>query len=232
MKELLMLLQADRCADVLIAYSDVFKVVLPAQIFATSPDDERRAVFLAANRLPGDAALRLSLLLSYREKGDDAPYKALCDEADRLLRSLHASNVLRRRVLSILGALPMLPAADERQLAQALLKNERTALQDALSLLTAVASQKRDNHLLKSLFVTGECLVAMTAVGLCLTPSDLAVTGDDLLQLGISPGPLVGRLLGEMVEQVLTCNVPNKRDNLLLWAAQRISQTKMNFSAQ
>ena len=232
MKELLMLLQADCCADVLLKYSDVLQVVLPANIFTKPPNDARKAVLMAADRLPGDAALRLSLLLSYREKCEDAPSEPLCGEADRLLCSLHASNALRRKILSILGALPMLPAADEGQLAQTLLKYGKEALQDALSLLTAIASEKQDNHLLESLIMTGEYLTALTKGGLCLSPGDLAVTGDDLLQLGIAPGPFVGRLLGEMVEQVLTRNVPNKRDDLLLWAVRRIRQTAADFSAQ
>jgi tRNA nucleotidyltransferase (CCA-adding enzyme) len=230
-KELLLLLQADSCAAALIAYSDVLQAVLPAQIFAKPPDDARRTVLLAADRLPGDAALRLALLLSYREKGEDAPNEPLCDEAERLLRDLHTSNAFRRRVLLILNALPVLPADNERQLAQSLLTHKKESLHDALSVLTAVASEKRDSRLLESLFKTGKHLTAITACKLCLSPGDLAVSGDDLLRLGISPGPLVGKLLGEMVEQVLIRNVPNERDALLLWAAQRITQPTADLSA-
>ncbi len=44
---------------------------------------------------------------------------------------------------------------------------------------------------------------------------DLAVNGRDLLELGFQPGPELGRTLKELLEAVLSGQVPNRREELL-----------------
>jgi hypothetical protein len=58
-----------------------------------------------------------------------------------------------------------------------------------------------------------------------LEASQLAVTGDDLVAgLGIEPGPLIGQLLGELLEAVLDDPALNSRDRLLGLARQRATR--------
>lgn len=52
--------------------------------------------------------------------------------------------------------------------------------------------------------------------------ADLAVTGADLLALGATPGPAVGKLLETLLQQVMDGTVPNEREALLRTAAERI----------
>ena len=51
--------------------------------------------------------------------------------------------------------------------------------------------------------------------GACLSVSDLAVNGRDLMALGYAPGPGLGRVLNGLLEQVLAGELPNDRDALL-----------------
>ena len=48
-----------------------------------------------------------------------------------------------------------------------------------------------------------------------VTLKDLAVTGNDLIAEGISPGPEMGKLLGEMLNEVLDDPSKNNREYLL-----------------
>ncbi len=50
---------------------------------------------------------------------------------------------------------------------------------------------------------------------------DLAISGEDLLALGMAPGPAVGELLGELLRQVMEETVPNERAALLRLAGER-----------
>jgi tRNA nucleotidyltransferase (CCA-adding enzyme) len=51
--------------------------------------------------------------------------------------------------------------------------------------------------------------------GEAVTRGQLAVTGEDLSQAGIKPGPAMGKLLGRMLELVLDDPTQNTRDTLL-----------------
>lgn len=55
----------------------------------------------------------------------------------------------------------------------------------------------------------------------CFSRGDLAVRGSDLLALGIANGPAVGRVLGELLEQVIGGTLENDRA-LLLAEAERM----------
>ena len=51
----------------------------------------------------------------------------------------------------------------------------------------------------------------------CCRVSQLAVNGRDLMDLGVPPGPAVGKLLAAALDQVLNENIPNERAALLGW---------------
>jgi len=50
----------------------------------------------------------------------------------------------------------------------------------------------------------------------------LAVSGSDLIALGLKPGPTIGRILKELEELVIDDPLRNERDYLLTEAKQRI----------
>ena len=65
----------------------------------------------------------------------------------------------------------------------------------------------------------------------CLSVKDLAVDGNDLLQLGMEPGPRMGRLLNEMLEQVAEGTLENDQAALLAYAKANIGIISRNISA-
>lgn len=58
--------------------------------------------------------------------------------------------------------------------------------------------------------------------GLPLEMKDLAVNGTDLIDLGYTPGPLLGTVLNELMDLVLEDPSQNQRENLLQAARQRL----------
>lgn len=56
----------------------------------------------------------------------------------------------------------------------------------------------------------------------CLTVRDLAVNGNDLISMGLRPGPVIGMVLGTLLEEVTDDMLPNERDFLLRRAGEII----------
>ena len=56
----------------------------------------------------------------------------------------------------------------------------------------------------------------------CFTVKDLAVNGNDLLAMGYSKGPELGRTLNALLEAVLSGELPNEKDALLKAAESRL----------
>ena len=53
------------------------------------------------------------------------------------------------------------------------------------------------------------------AQGQCFSLKDLAISGQDVIAAGVTPGPEVGRALKQALEQVLSGQLPNERSALL-----------------
>ena len=83
---------------------------------------------------------------------------------------------------------------------------------DAAARLAALADE--DERLLNEI----------TAEHGCLRVKDLAVSGNDLLALGLKPGPAVGETLSRLLDLVLDEAIPNEKEALLA-AAQKEIQT-------
>ena len=49
----------------------------------------------------------------------------------------------------------------------------------------------------------------------CFSLKDLAVTGSDLVALGIEKGPRIGVLLDQLLDDVISGKLPNEREALL-----------------
>ena len=67
------------------------------------------------------------------------------------------------------------------------------------------------------------CLRAEIERGSPLGLKDLAVNGDDLRQIGIAPGPAMGRILNQLLQDVLDDPARNTREGLLAAAASLLS---------
>ena len=50
--------------------------------------------------------------------------------------------------------------------------------------------------------------------------------GQDVMAAGIAPGPAVGQVLEELLEWVLSGEIPNERDALLNWISRNQSRSR------
>ena len=69
------------------------------------------------------------------------------------------------------------------------------------------------------------CAAEVEAAETCLSLKDLAVNGGDLIALGFTPGPEIGRCLQALLNRVLDERAPNDRDALLEQARKWLSGT-------
>ena len=90
--------------------------------------------------------------------------------------------------------------------------------------LLAQSMYKREEKLSNNTAVTDE-LNRITESGECYDLRMLAVNGSDLIHMGVGSGKMIGDILGELLEKVITGELNNDRE-ALLEEAQSILQTK------
>jgi len=137
------------------------------------------------------------------------------DMADRILRRLKAPTALRQRVVELIRQhmTPLEP--DKRILRRRLGKYGEEGVREMLALQRADFESKGVGEKTE-LFDTVEALLeALLAENPCLTLKDLAVSGRDLLVMGFSPGPEVGRCLNRLLALVQEEQLPNTKEALL-----------------
>lgn len=69
-------------------------------------------------------------------------------------------------------------------------------------------------------------ITEIRAQELVLKISDLSISGEDLKQLGINPGPPMGNILNKLLDMVVDDPILNDRDTLLKIASELIADTK------
>ena len=82
----------------------------------------------------------------------------------------------------------------------------------------------RDDGGISELLEVRQILRAEIERGAPLGLKNLAVNGDDLRQIGIAPGPAMGRILSELLDKVLEDPTRNSREELLAAAARAASK--------
>ena len=182
-------------------------------------------------RVPAVSALRFAALLhdigkpeTFTQDDDGVGHflghaSAGAAMADRILSGLKASNALREEVAFLvkhhMDRWPCEEKAARRCLSRhGLERMERlTALQ-----MADFGGETGENDLEKWL----ELLRALDQKEGAMTLKTLAVSGRDLMELGIAPGPGLGVILSSLLERVLSGELPNDRAELLR-AAVRFS---------
>ena len=89
-------------------------------------------------------------------------------------------------------------------------------------LLEILAVKKADNiatgnasgPLLEKFDEVGRMIEEITAGGDCYSLDQMALKGDDIKAIGVKEGPLVGRLLEELLEKVIDGELPNEKSSL------------------
>lgn len=179
------------------------------------PKDDRVLVRTLSN-LKTLPVLRLSGLLYYC-----APNAAeRAKNAERVLTELRFDNTTKRDVTKLLSlsdlptegldengfSRPPSPAAARRVLC----RSGRELFRELLELMYEFSGW--DPYFLEMERVADDAL----ARGECTTISELALTGNDLLTLGVSPGRAVGETLNRLLQEVLEIPEKNTKETLSL----------------
>ena len=137
--------------------------------------------------------------------------------ADAALRWLKAPTALREEVVSLVADHMDLWDANEKALRRQLSKRGIDACKKQLALQRADYLSKGvpgDNAHLD--FDAVESLIdKIQAENACPRLSDLAVKGNDLMELGFAPGPRLGQVLETLLDLVLEGDLPNEKEALL-----------------
>jgi len=137
--------------------------------------------------------------------------------ADEILRRLKAPNALREQVVMLIAGhmLPLEP--DKKLLRRRLGKFGKEAVYDLLTLQKADFSAKGTGVQEETdSFAKVEALLGEIAQeDACLTVSDLALNGRDILALGVEPGAHVGACMTFLLNQVQDELLPNDKAVLL-----------------
>jgi len=158
------------------------------------------------------------LLLAIDEEPTDVP-----GAAARLLQRLKSSNADRRTVIELLeGYLPFVSPMDSDAALRSWLAEVSVGWRDLFRLHAGGARAAEDDHRARYLVAAWRHVHSTVLEHPPLTLSDLEIGGADLLALGMEPGPVVGVLLQELLEQVLEDPDRNERGALIAEATRLI----------
>ena len=137
--------------------------------------------------------------------------------ADTVLRRLKSPTVLREQVVFLVEH-HMTPLEPDKKLL--LRRLGKYGTEGVLSLLTLQEADMGSKGTGKSNFEETfvqihNLLEEIFAEDACLTISDLAIDGRDLIALGFTPGPQLGQCLAGLLEQVQNEVLPNEKSALL-----------------
>ena len=136
--------------------------------------------------------------------------------ADALLHRLKAPNALRERVVQLIDLHMTKIPPEKKTLRRWLSKLGPETLEQMLTLQKADTSSKgicKDDEL-QQFVQLRQLLDEILAEDACLSLTDLAVDGHDLMALGFS-GPAIGQALNRLLELVLEEQLPNEKTALL-----------------
>ncbi len=222
-------------------YAPVFFTVLPelaplAGFEQHSPyhdSDVWEHTLRALEASPADPVFRLALLFHdcgkpacfFRDEngrghfyGHPAKSRELAEGA---LRRLKCDGDTMDRVLYLVEKHDTWLPETEKAMRRLLLHEDPDALRDLLVVercdALAHAPAARDKAV-ANVEKWEALLAAVLAQKPCLSLKDLAIHGDDLVALGMAPGPRMGALLNDMLEQVAEGTLPNEKNALLVYA--------------
>lgn len=236
--ELRKLLVGESVGDILRQYPDVFCLFWPQLGPLVTLEQHNpwhcwggwEHTIHAVEAAPADVTLRLATLLhdigkpackSTDENGIDHFYghpAVSAKLADEMLRALKFNNKTRERVVLLVERHDVQIPPKGQVIRRWLNRLGPEAFSQLLEVKRAdnmgQAPEKVRNRLAE-LDVINSKAEQILAEGQCFTLKDLTVNGRDVIAAGIEPGPKVGQVLSELLEQVLSRNVPNERSALL-----------------
>lgn len=241
--ELKGILAAPGAGAVLRAFPEVFFVILPelaplAGFDQKSPHhihDVWTHTTLAVEAVEPEPVLRLAML--FHDVGKPGCFFA--DEAgvghfyghgeagermaDAILRRLRCDNETRELVLKLIHYHDIQPPQSHKAVRRLAAKLGPENVRRLMACWKADNADRAEDVRRRNLAViarTETLLEEVLAGEMCFSVRDLAVSGGDILALGVEKGPLVGRILNELFRLVTEEEIPNDRAALLRKAGE------------
>ena len=137
------------------------------------------------------------------------------DGTRKALKRLKCSNAVIDGVSTLVKEKAPRTPALSLQAKRLLGKYDLHTVQQLTALWSALQPERKDEF--TALQKEAETLTAQSA---CCRVSQLAVNGRDLMAAGVAPGPGLRRALEALLEEVITGRLPNKKAELLAFAAK------------
>ena len=236
--ELCKLLVGPGAADVIRNYPDIFCQFWPqleplVHMEQNNPwhcYDGWEHTLHAVDAVSEDLVLRLAMLLhdigkpSCKTTGEDGVdhfrgHPAVSAKmADEMLRQLRFDTKTRERVVRLVELHDAEIPLREKTVRKWLGKLGQEAFFQLLEV--KVADNKAQNpamvqNRLAELAKIKVMAKSIIAQGACLSLRDLEVNGRDVIAAGVAPGPVVGKVLDNLLERVIDGEAPNERDALI-----------------
>ena len=249
--ELKEILTAPGAGTVMRSYPEIFFTVFPEMAPMLGFDQHRPDAHLydvwehtARAVDSGSSAVEVRLALFFHDCGKPAAFSLDPDDGrghffthaqigaqmtDTMLRRLKSDRATRETVTALVENHSVPGELGKKALRRLIrrLGAEPARLLFAVRRADAAAhTPEMAGRLLPSIDRQEELLEEVLAEDGCRTVRDLAINGNDLISLGLRPGPSVGYLLTDLLEEVTDEVLPNERESLLLRAGELIGKYK------
>lgn len=245
--ELTKLLAGANAAELLRDYADVFAVVIPelAPMFGFEQNspwhcyDVWEHTLHSVDAAPQDALLRMTMLLhdigkpqryTQDEQGVGHFYahgEVSAELADAILRRLRYDNATRVTIVQLVRHHDRPVRANARSLRRTLnlLGAEQTERLIAVKRADSAGQDlEKTGERLHELDAAQELLRTIIEQQQCFSVRDLAVSGRDILALGVTAGPQIGAMVNALLAAVIDGTVENNADTLLALAREMLAK--------
>lgn len=189
----------------------VFQVVIPELAEAVEQEDIRKKMLKRLQESPADIYIRLALLFDTCLKGEDEDKK---DAASKLLRRLKTDGETIKNVKNLVFLADKELEAEEIPIRQFLSHYPEDLLMRYLVVREVETGESPENQrlLAEKILKRGDCV----------SIRQLAITGSDLLEMGVPHGKKIGEILEYLLNEVLKNQELNEKERLLKMARQKL----------
>lgn len=246
--ELILFLTGEHAAKILSDFRDVFNFLIPELLPMQGFDQQNPWHYLdvfdhtiaVLSHTPKKKELRLAALFhdigkpdSYQPDEDgighfSGHHQKSRDIVNQILRRLRADTKTRKYVESLVYRHDIDMISSEKIIRRRLSQFGEDFVRDILTLQRAdtLGQSKRARYRLDQICEAEKILDKVIEKEGVLTLKNLTVHGEDILALGILPGPQVGEILARIKERVIQGDISNEKEVLINAALEIINQGK------
>ena len=140
--------------------------------------------------------------------------------AEDILARLKVSNTLRKQVLFLVGNHMVALMPEKRVLRRHIGRCSEHMILMLLCLQEADFSSKGMNEETDHFANVRALIAQIREEDACLSVRDLAIDGNDLMDLGLAPGPHIGQCLNDLLQQVQNERISNNKEELIAAAKE------------